>query len=60
MRRTPTGDPDELARKVVAALAKKRERLVYPGSLAIVRHFPNFSLWVTRKLAPRFLAALSA
>jgi short-subunit dehydrogenase len=52
LERTPEGDPDTLARKLVAALEKRRERLIYPGSLAVVQRFPNLALWFTQRFAP--------
>lgn len=52
VRSTPTGDPDELARLVVAAVVNKRERVIYPRSYAVARHFPNLTRWFLDTFTP--------
>jgi short-subunit dehydrogenase len=52
VRFAPTGDADVLARLVLAAIARKRPRVIYPRSYAFARWFPGISRWVTDKLTP--------
>jgi short-subunit dehydrogenase len=40
-KRMPRGTTDVLADKILRGLRRRREVLVYPGSLAIVRHLPT-------------------
>jgi len=43
----PLGDPDVLAKKIVRGLERGQRALVYPSSLAIMRHLPTVALRVT-------------
>ncbi len=48
--RMPRGDAPTLARKVVRALERRRDTVVYPGSLALVRVLPT----VTQRISAWF------
>jgi short-subunit dehydrogenase len=52
VRFTPTGDSDVLARLVLAAVRKKRPRVIYPRSYVLARWFPATTRWVTDRLTP--------
>ncbi|MFO0572075.1 MAG: SDR family oxidoreductase [Polyangiaceae bacterium] len=52
VRVTPTGDPDTLARLVLAAVEKKRARVIYPRTYVLARWFPGTSRWLTDALTP--------
>ncbi len=49
---TPTGTPKGLAKLVLAALDKKRPRVVYPKVYGMARHFPNTTRWLVDALTP--------
>lgn len=49
---TPTGRPDVLARKIIAAVEKKRPRVIFPASYAVSRHFPNLTRWFLDQFTP--------
>jgi short-subunit dehydrogenase len=49
---TPTGTPDVLARMIATAVAKKRDRVVYPRLYGLSRHFPNMTRWALDALTP--------
>ncbi len=51
-KNTPTGDPNVLARLVVDAVVHKKDRIVYPRTLAVARHFPNATRWVLDTFTP--------
>jgi short-subunit dehydrogenase len=51
-RNVPTGTPEVLARLVADAVAKQRDRIVYPGVYGLSRHFPNATRWALDKLTP--------
>lgn len=51
-RNVPTGTPEVLARLIANAVAKKRDRVVYPGVYGIARHFPNATRWALDALTP--------
>lgn len=46
----PEGDPDVLARRVCAALARRRPRLVYPRFYQIARLLPWLARWITDRV----------
>ena len=50
--RSPVGDATVLARKIVRGIERSQRALVYPSSLAIMRHFPT----VGRRLAGAVMA----
>ncbi|MCC6903305.1 MAG: SDR family NAD(P)-dependent oxidoreductase [Polyangiaceae bacterium] len=50
---TPTGDPDVLARLVLAAVEKRRARVIYPRLNVFARWFPG----TTRRLTDAFARA---
>ena len=52
LENTPTGTPAELARLVLAAIAHKRPRVIYPSVYGLARHFPNVTRWVVDALTP--------
>jgi len=47
-KRMPRGTTDVLADKIVRGLRRRRATLVYPGSLAVVRHLPTVVKAVSR------------
>jgi short-subunit dehydrogenase len=49
---TPTGTPEGLAKLVLAALEKKRPRVIYPKVYGMARHFPNTTRWLVDALTP--------
>jgi short-subunit dehydrogenase len=51
LAKMPRGNPQALARKIVAGLERGRRVLVYPGALAITRHFPTVAQAMNRSLA---------
>lgn len=53
LARMPHGDPETLARKLVRALERGRRSLVYPGSLAVVRHLPTLVVRASSAVMPR-------
>ena len=48
----PWGTPDELARRVVAAVGRRSEVLVYPRFYLLARWWPGIARMVIRRLAP--------
>jgi len=48
----PLGTPEELARLVVSAVARRRARIIYPRTYAFARMFPGLSRWVTDTFSP--------
>jgi short-subunit dehydrogenase len=50
--RLPTGRPDELAKKIVAALRRGDETIVYPAIYRGTRALSGLTLWATRQMAP--------
>jgi len=48
----PAGDPDVLARKVVAACERRRSRVVYPPVYDLVSRFPAIASGITRTFSP--------
>lgn len=51
-RNVPTGTPEELARLVADAVAKKRPRVIYPRVYGLARHFPNATRWALDAMTP--------
>jgi short-subunit dehydrogenase len=51
-RLAPTGSPAVLARMIIAAVDKKRPRVIYPRVYAVSRHFPNLTRWALDALTP--------
>jgi short-subunit dehydrogenase len=51
-RFAPTGDPDVLARLVLAGVARRRARIIYPRTYVLGRWFPNLARWITDALTP--------
>ncbi len=49
---TPTGTAEELARLVLAAVDKRRPRVVYPRVYGMARHFPNATRWIVDAFTP--------
>lgn len=52
-KHTPTGEPDELARLVVDAVVRKKDRVIYPRAYGLARHFPGTTRWAMDRLTPR-------
>ena len=48
----PSGTTDSLARRVLAAVQKRRARVIYPNTYRLARMFPGLSRWVTDAMAP--------
>ena len=51
-RNAPTGSPEVLARLVADAVAKKRDRVIYPRMYGLARHFPNAARWAVDAFTP--------
>ncbi len=51
-KNVPTGSPDVLARMIADAVAKRRDRIVYPFVYAAARHFPNMTRWALDAFTP--------
>lgn len=43
----PRGNVDTLAQKIIRGVEKRQRALVYPGALALARHFPTMALRAT-------------
>jgi short-subunit dehydrogenase len=52
LRLMPVGTADGLARRIVAALRRRRALVVYPRAYALAPHFPSVSRGVTGRLFP--------
>ena len=50
IRRTPRGNPEVLASRIVRALRRGRKTLVYPASLGIARVLPTLALSAMRRM----------
>ena len=48
----PRGTTEELARLVVKAVERKHERVIYPSTNALARHFPATTRWMMDRLTP--------
>lgn len=48
----PTGDPDELARRILAAVTDDEPRVVYPRAYGLGWAAPNFSRWFALAYGP--------
>ena len=53
VRFIPLGNATEMAKRLVAAVAKRRARFFYPRFYALARLFPRISGWLSGKFAPR-------
>ena len=51
-RVAPTGDPDELARKIVRAIERDEPRVIYPGVYGLGWTAPNLSRWIALSYGP--------
>ena len=51
-RFAPTGDPEELARRIVVAIERGEPRVIYPRVYEVGWHAPNFSRWITLTYGP--------
>ncbi len=49
---TPTGDADVLAGLVCDGVRSGRHRIIYPGTYAFARHFPNLTRFVVDRFTP--------
>lgn len=52
VRHVPTGRPEVLARRIAAAVARRRPRVIYPRIYALARHFPNLTRWLLDAVTP--------
>jgi short-subunit dehydrogenase len=44
--------PEKLARRIRVAIERRRPRLMFPASYAVVRHMPDTARWVLDRLSP--------
>jgi uncharacterized protein len=51
LEKMPRGDVDTLARKVVRGIERKRKEMIYPTSLAIMRHLPTLAVAMNRRMS---------
>jgi short-subunit dehydrogenase len=51
-RFAPTGDPDELARRILHAIASDEPRVIYPRLYNVGWSATNLSSWITTKYGP--------
>jgi 3-hydroxybutyrate dehydrogenase len=51
-RVAPTGDPDELARRVLRAIDRDEARVIYPRLYGLGWTAPNFGRWIALRLGP--------
>jgi len=58
--RTPMGDPDALAQRIVRALQRGRTRVVYPERARVAYWLPGVARWYAHRLATRTWSALDA
>lgn len=54
MDHLPTGNVEELAKKIDDCIRKKKARLIYPAVYGVTRHMRDISQWVTNAFAPPF------
>jgi short-subunit dehydrogenase len=52
----PLGDANEMATRLVHAVARRRARFFYPRFYALARLFPRISAWLSARFAPRLPA----
>ena len=52
LRVAPTGDPDELARRIVRAVERDEPRVIYPGAYGVGWTAPNLSAWLALSYGP--------
>jgi short-subunit dehydrogenase len=48
----PLGNVETLARLVVAAIARRRARVIYPRPYAVARMFPALTRWAVDRFSP--------
>jgi len=46
------GSPEKLARRIRTAIERRRPRVMFPASYAVVRHVPDTARWVLDRLSP--------
>jgi short-subunit dehydrogenase len=51
-RVAPTGQPDELARRIVRAVERDEPRVIYPGAYGVGWTAPNLSAWLALSYGP--------
>jgi short-subunit dehydrogenase len=51
--RVPMGDSDELADKIIDAIAMKRDRIIYPATYYIGAWFPRITHWILARMTPQ-------
>jgi len=51
-RVAPTGEPEELARKIVRAIERDEPRVIYPGAYGVGWTAPNLSAWLALSYGP--------
>jgi short-subunit dehydrogenase len=52
----PLGNANEMATRLVHAVARRRARFFYPRFYALARLFPHISAWLSARFAPRLPA----
>ncbi|HTR53981.1 MAG TPA: SDR family NAD(P)-dependent oxidoreductase [Kofleriaceae bacterium] len=52
LRVAPTGDPDELARRIMRAVERDEPRVIYPGAYGVGWTAPNLSAWLALSYGP--------
>jgi short-subunit dehydrogenase len=60
LRMMPVGQPEKLARLIVAAVRRGRKVVVYPRLFSLAPHFPAVSRWLTSRLFPAATSAPAA
>jgi hypothetical protein len=58
LRAVPLGDPDVLAQRIVQALERSEERLVYPRPVEVGLTLPRLARWRGRRLWSKVLPTL--
>jgi hypothetical protein len=51
-RLAPTGDPGELAARIMAAIERDEPRVIYPRLYGVGWTAPNLSSWITLSYGP--------
>jgi hypothetical protein len=57
--RLPMGRPEEIARRIRVWAERRRPRLIYPSSYALIFHFARLAWWVVERIVTRFVPSLA-
>ncbi|MCO4764371.1 MAG: SDR family NAD(P)-dependent oxidoreductase [Myxococcales bacterium] len=60
LKMQPQGTAEELARRVMKAVDKRRDRVIYPAFNTTARHLPGLTRWVMDKFSPQLIDASDA